>query len=141
LPTSRSEPNWLPLEEVLDITQEVVAKTAEPSVLLDAGKQESALARPRNHWEHGEDDTLTLAIILIVGIAQNHAFLQGNKRTGFIAAELFLNINGYSLQIADSPILGETLQRMIDHKISEEDFHLAVQDFIQETGQQTVEPE
>ena len=78
---------------------------------------------------------LTLAIILLVGIARNHAFLQGNKRTAFISAEVFLNVNGYSLQIVDSPILGEALERLIEGKISEEDFHLAVQDFIQETDQ------
>lgn len=78
---------------------------------------------------------LTLAIILLVGIARNHPFLQGNKRTAFIAAEMFLNINGYSLRIADSPHLGETLERLILREISEEDFHLAVQDFIEETGQ------
>ena len=78
---------------------------------------------------------LTLAIILLVGIARNHPFLQGNKRTAFIAAEMFLNINGYSLRIADSPQLGETLERLILREISEEDFHLAVQGFIEETGQ------
>jgi death-on-curing protein len=102
-------------------------------VLLDYGKLESALNRPKNHWEYGEDDMLTLAILLLIGIAQAHAFLQGNKRTGFISAEMFLNANGYSLQIADTPLLGEALERMIEGKITEEAFHLAVQNFIQET--------
>ena len=112
-----------------------MALTDEPFELLDGGLLESALARPRNHWEYGEDDVLSLAIVLLVGIARNHAFLQGNKRTAFISAETFLNINGYTLKITNSPILGETLERMIEGKIPEEDFHLAVQDFIQETGQ------
>jgi prophage maintenance system killer protein len=57
------------------------------------------------------------------------------KRTGFYAAEMFLNANGYSLKIADSPILWESLDRLIMKEISEDDFHLAVQDFIEETGQ------
>jgi death on curing protein len=112
-----------------------VSRTGEPFHLRDGGSLESALNRPKNHWEYGEDDLLTLAIILIIGIARNHPFLQGNKRTAFISAEMFLNLNGYSLQIADSPILGEALDRLIERKISEEDFHLAVQDFIEETGQ------
>jgi death on curing protein len=135
LPTSRNEPNWLPPDEVIDTAQDVVSRTGEPFHLRDGGALESALNRPKNHWEYGEDDLLTLAIILIIGIARNHPFLQGNKRTAFISAEMFLNLNGYSLQIADSPILGEALDRLIERKISEEDFHLAVQDFIEETGQ------
>jgi death-on-curing protein len=93
------------------------------------------LARPINHWERGQEDVLILAIILLIGIARNHPFLQGNKRTGFYAAEMFLNANGYSLKIADSPILWESLDRLIMKEISEDDFHLAVQDFIEETGQ------
>jgi death-on-curing protein len=121
---------------VIETAQEEVAKTDEPFALLDAGRLEGALARPINHWEYGEDDMLTLAILLLVAIARSHAFLQGNKRTAFISAEMFLNINGYSLQIADQPILGEALDRLIIRKITEEDFQLAVQDFIQETGQQ-----
>jgi death on curing protein len=112
-----------------------VAKTGEPFFLRNAGLLESALARPRNYWEHGEEDMLTLAIILLVGIARNHPFEQGNKRTAFIAAEMLLNINGYSLQIADSPHLGEALERLILREISEGDFHFAVQGFIEETGQ------
>jgi death-on-curing protein len=78
---------------------------------------------------------LTLAIVLLVGIARSHPFMQGNKRTAFIGAEIFLNINGYSLQIRDTPLLGEALVRLIKREISEDDFHLAVQDFIEETGQ------
>lgn len=73
---------------------------------------------------------LTLAIILLVAIARNHAFLQGNKRTAFICAEMLLEINGYTLAIRDEPILGAALDRMIQGEISEEDFHRAVQDFI-----------
>ena len=63
--------------------------------------------------------------LLLVGITRNHAFLQGNKRTAFISAETFLDFNGYTLKIIDLPILGETLERMIEGKIPEEDFHLA----------------
>ena len=132
MPISRNEPNWLPIEAVIDTAQDVVAETGEPFELLDAGLLESALSRPRNYWEYGEDDILTLAIILLVGIARNHAFLQGNKRTAFIAAEMLLQINGYTLAIRDEPILGDALDRMIQGIISEEDFHLAVQDFVKD---------
>jgi prophage maintenance system killer protein len=62
-------------------------------------------------------------------------FLQGNKHTWFCAAEMFLNANGYSLKIAVSPFLWESLNRLMMKEISEDDFHLAVQDFIEETGQ------
>ncbi len=130
MPTSRSEPNWLPIEVAIDTAQDVVGETDEPFVLLDAGLLESALSRPRNHWEYGEDDILTLAIILLVAIARNHAFIQGNKRTAFICAELFLEINGYTLSIRDDEILGDALTRMIEGEISEEDFRSAVENSV-----------
>lgn len=133
MPTSRNEPNWLPIEEAIDTAQDVVAATGEPFGLRDAGLLESALSRPKNYWEYGEDDMLTLAILLLVAIARNHAFIQGNKRTAFICAEMFLEANGYSFALRDSEILGETLDRLIQSEISEEAFRQAVQDHISET--------
>jgi death-on-curing protein len=97
----RSEPNWLPLDRVLAINQDAVAETGETYFVRDQGLLESALAKPQNHWAYGEDDIVVLAVQLLDGIAKNHAFEQGNKRTAFIAAVMFLKANGYKLTAPD----------------------------------------
>ena len=114
-----SEPNWLPLEEIVTINREAVLATKEPFQILDLGLVESALHKPRNHWEYGETDLATLAVQLFLGLSQNHGFEQGNKRTAWTAAGLFLEINGYELPAAlDSDKLGEFLRRIVDQKVS-----------------------
>jgi death-on-curing protein len=120
----RSEPRWLPLDEIIEINRDAVAQTDEPFFLRDAGLLDSACARPRNHWAYdGEDDIVTLAVALMFGIARNHPFEQGNKRTGLIAAEVFLEMNGYCIRAAeDSDALGEAVVAVIDGRMSDEDF-------------------
>jgi death-on-curing protein len=66
-------------------------------------------------------DISTLAICLLAGITQNHPFEQGNKRTAFLALELFLNRNGYYLAALDSDDLAERIIALSVRKISERD--------------------
>lgn len=61
----------------------------------------SALARPQNLAAYGEPDIADLAAAYSVGIARNHAFLDGNKRTAWVVAEVFLLKNGYQLTTSD----------------------------------------
>ena len=64
--------------------------------LRDQGLLESALARPRNRWHYEHPDTLfELAASYGFGIAKNHAFVDGNKRTSLLAIRAFLFSNGY----------------------------------------------
>jgi death on curing protein len=113
-----NEPNWLPLEEVIAINRDAVVTTQEPFLVRDIGLVESALHKPRHHWEYAQADLAELAVQLFLGIAQNHGFEQGNKRTAWTAALMFLEINGYELQAKlDSDKLGEILVRIIDKKI------------------------
>ncbi len=65
--------------------------------LRDAGLLESAMARARNAWSYGEEDLCFLAALYAGGIMQNHPFTDGNKRTGFLAAYVFLDANGLEL--------------------------------------------
>ncbi len=58
---------------------------------------DAALARPRNLATYGDPDAATLAATYAWGIAANHSFVDGNKRTGWVAARLFLADNGYVL--------------------------------------------
>ncbi|MAJ64448.1 MAG: type II toxin-antitoxin system death-on-curing family toxin [Alphaproteobacteria bacterium] len=65
--------------------------------IRDAGGIESALARPVNLANYGEPDAPDLAAAYAYGLAKNHGFVDGNKRTAWIAARLFLVDNGYRL--------------------------------------------
>ncbi|OYW45205.1 MAG: death-on-curing protein [Sphingomonadales bacterium 32-68-7] len=62
--------------------------------LRDAGALESALARPQNQLHYGEPDLAGLAAAYAFGIARNHPFVDGNKRTAWVVARLFLRLNG-----------------------------------------------
>ena len=78
-----NEPNWLPIEVVIDHNRLELAETGEPHFLRVVGLLESALARPRYAFAYGEEDIVILAVKLLAAIAQAHAFEQGNKRTAF----------------------------------------------------------
>jgi death-on-curing protein len=117
----RSEPLWLPIEEVIETNKQQVGSTREPFGVLDMGLLESGIARPKQHWSYGEeDDMLILAVKLLLGIAQNHPFRQGNKRTAFISAATFLEMNGYELDHPDGEDLGRFVKACIEHKLSED---------------------
>jgi death-on-curing protein len=61
----------------------------------------SALARPANRWGYGEDDLCVLAAAYAFGIARNHPFADGNKRTAWVMARLFLRKNALELAFAE----------------------------------------
>ena len=91
---------------------------------------ESALARPQNAFAYGEEDIVVLAVRLMAGLAQAHAFEQGNKRTAFVAMVQFLNSNGYDLTIEDSLPWAEEIIGLVEHRSTEEDFARAVRPFV-----------
>ena len=70
--------------------------------LRDAGLLDSALARPLHRATYGEPDAAELAASYAFGIARNHPFVDGNKRTAFVVLELFLGINGFGLAADDA---------------------------------------
>lgn len=72
--------------------------------IRDEGMLESALARPLQEQAYGEPDLCELAAYLF-GIVKNHPFVDGNKRTGFAAADLFLYFNGLSIEAAQEDII------------------------------------
>jgi death-on-curing protein len=96
-----SEPLWLTAELLIRLNARIVADTGEPHFIRDMGLLESALARPVNRWHYGEGDMVVLAATLLLGIARNHPFAQGNKRTAFEASDAFLYLNGYELDLPD----------------------------------------
>jgi len=80
---------------------------------------DSALARPQNLAAYGEPTVFELAASLAFGIARNHPFVDGNKRTAFVSASLFLRMNGYELT-AGQPEAAVTFRRLAAGELSEE---------------------
>lgn len=65
--------------------------------IKDAGLLESAISRPLNKHAYGEDDPCALAAAYAFGIARNHPFNDGKKRTAWVMARLFLRLNGVAI--------------------------------------------
>jgi death-on-curing protein len=73
--------------------------------MRDDGMLESALARPLQKEAYGQADLCELAAAYLFGIVKNHPFVDGNKRTGFAAADLFLYFNGLGLEAEPEDII------------------------------------
>jgi len=97
-----SEPVWIDLEVVLAIHDEQLAEHGGQPGVRDRGLLESALARPRNQLSHGETSITRLAASYAFGISRNHPFLDGNKRTSLVVAELFVELNGTEISATDA---------------------------------------
>jgi death on curing protein len=92
---------WLDSAVILAVHDEQLAEHGGIAGIRDAGMFESAMQRAANLAAYGTPDFAELAAAYGVGLAKNHAFLDGNKRTAFVATELFLALNGYQLSAND----------------------------------------
>ena len=92
---------WLGRALILAIHDEQIAEHGGAAGLRDAGLLESALARPQSLANDGEPDIPALAAIYAIAIARNHPYIDGNKRTAYVAMELFLSKNGFDLMASD----------------------------------------
>lgn len=103
--------HWIWIEEsvVWAVHEAQLAEHGGPAGVRDAGLLASALARPRNLAAYGEADAAALAAAYGIGIARNHPFIDGNKRTAFVCAELFLMLNGFALTAEDASCVTTTL--------------------------------
>ena len=93
---------WIDPAVVLAVHEEQLAEHGGAAGVRDAGLLESALARPRNLAHYGEPDLCELAAAYAFGLARNHPFIDGNKRSAFVATELFLVVNGWQLVASDA---------------------------------------
>lgn len=115
------EPVWIEAELALAIHDRQLAEHGGPIGLRDAWGLDSALARPRNHWAYGERDLSALAAAYAYGIARNHPFVDGNKRTAWVLARLFLVLNGTSISFAPEDAVRVVLQ-LAASKLDEAEF-------------------
>lgn len=94
--------HWLSADVLLAVHEEQLAEHGGAAGVRDLGLFESALARPQNLAAPGDPDVAALAASYGVGLARNHPFVDGNKRTAFVAVELFLALNGHALVADDA---------------------------------------
>jgi death on curing protein len=88
---------WISKEALLLLHGESLVEHGGAAGLRDEGLLDSALARPLNLAAYGEPDVAALAASYGVGLAKNHAFVDGNKRAAFLAVGLFAALNGRRL--------------------------------------------
>ena len=93
---------WLLRQLILAIHDEQLAEHGGALGLRDDGLLDSALARPLNRAGYGEPDTAELAALYAIAIARNHPFVDGNKRTAYVALETFLALNGGRFPVSDA---------------------------------------
>jgi death-on-curing protein len=93
-----TEWKWVDPKVVQAVHEYQLAEHGGLDGVRDAGLVESALARPQNLAAYGDPDAADLAAAYAYGLAKNHGFADGNKRTAWVVARLFLADNGYALR-------------------------------------------
>jgi len=94
-----SEPEWLDIDIVIDIHAEQLALFGGADGVRDRGLIESALGRRQHKFAYEESDLAALAAAYAFGIAKNHPFVDGNKRTAFASMLVFLGLNGIDFDV------------------------------------------
>ena len=113
---------WLLEETITAIHHRQIAEHGGSEGLRDEGLLLSALARPQNLLTYGEPapDLASLAAAYAYGIARNHPFVDGNKRTALVTARTFLILNGVDLEATqDDKVL--TFLSLAEGAVSEEE--------------------
>ena len=116
------EPIWVQEAAVYAIHKRQIAEHGGSEGLRDEGLLLSALYRPRNllAYSENEPDMAALAASYAFGIARNHAFIDGNKRTALVVCRTFLKINGYDLSASQQEKY-QTFLQLAAGSLSEEE--------------------
>ncbi|MES2476617.1 MAG: type II toxin-antitoxin system death-on-curing family toxin [Verrucomicrobiota bacterium] len=104
-----SEPIWIEKEDCLGFHNILLSRFGGLEGLRDDGLLESALARPQQLQVYENPTPFELAAAYAHGIVKNHPFLDGNKRSGLMAAALFLEINGWKFNAPEEEAVLQTL--------------------------------
>jgi death-on-curing protein len=116
-----TDPVWVDKAIVLAIHEEQIAEHNGGVGVRDLGLLDSALDRPINLFKYENADLIELAASYGFGIARNHAFVDGNKRTSAVVTELFLDLNGLQLTASDAEVV-TTWLALADKTMSESEF-------------------
>ena len=129
-----SEPEWLDVEFALAIHDRQLAEHCGGQGVRDMGLLESALIKPLNRWNYGDHDPANLAASYAFGLARNHPFVDGNKRTAWVLARVFLALNDQELQFDKEDATNQMLA-VAAGELSEEDFaHWLREHLVEEQG-------
>ncbi len=112
---------WINKQALVLLHGESVDEHGGAVGIRDAGLLESALSRPLNIAADGSPDVSDLAASYCLGLVKNHPFVDGNKRTAFLAVGMFLYLNGYRLQATQAEAT-LTILSVADGSLSEPAF-------------------
>ena len=117
-----NEPEWVDYAVVLAIHDEQLAEHGGLWGIRDKDLLESALARPRNVFIYSPEATLRhVAAAYAAGLAKNHAFVDGNKRTAWVVCALFLELNEVAVVASQTDVV-RVMLGLADGTISEQQF-------------------
>ena len=114
-------PVWLDRTDALAIHETMLAQYGGLAGVRDEGLLESALAKPQNLFAYAKPSLPELAASYAVGVVLNHPFLDGNKRTGFMLAATFLELNGLTFTASEESVVQKTLG-LASRKLKEADY-------------------
>ncbi len=115
---------WLSRELILAVHDEQLSQHGGASGIRDPGLLDSALARPANRASYGDPDLAELAelaALYTIAVARNHPFVDGNKRTAYVALELCLRLNGLRFPVSDAEAAVVMLQ-LAAGEVSDDEF-------------------
>ena len=104
-----TEPVWIDADDVHAFHEELLARFGGLAGVRDAGLLDSALNRPVHLHHYGKPSLFELGAAYAVGIVKNHPFVDGNKRSGFMAAAVFLESNGLRFVASEEEVVEQTL--------------------------------
>lgn len=115
------EPRWVTRDVVMAAHEELLARYGGLSAVRDEGLLDSALRRPEQLFAYGKPDLFRLASACAAGIVKNHPFLDGNKRSGFLTAYIFMEANGENFTAPEEEVVLQTVA-LAAGEIGEEDY-------------------
>ncbi|CAA6697353.1 MULTISPECIES: type II toxin-antitoxin system death-on-curing family toxin [unclassified Lentimonas] len=117
-----NEPNWITKEECLTFHSMLVARFGGADGMRDESKLDAALNRPLQHHSYGDPppSIFELAATYASGVVKSHPFLDGNKRTGLMVCQLFIETNGYQFEAPEAETALQILA-LADCKLSDDE--------------------
>ena len=117
----RVEPTWVERVVIDAVHLDQLREHGGLPGIRDENALESALARPQHRWHYGRaSDLATLAAAYGWGLTTSHSYRDGNKRIGFLAMAIFVELNGWRLEAPEAEVV-QVMLGVADHRLTERD--------------------